>query len=388
MSHGQAAKFPVFERLKHFNTGSNGPLPLIFTETLARLSQDQLHNGTLVPHTMQSELAALRRLRSVLAGILGGESSRLILCASTSSALALALEALAPKRGGVALVEEFEHPAVKNSLTAKAGQKGFEVREVAAPVHVQDRTEIWLTELAKLNREQDALMITSPVSWINGSGLDLKRVIGAAQKLRVRVLLDGAQSAGAVPVHFDDLGADAFCFPSQKWLFGPNGFGGLLLSQSAAERAQESCTARSYLPLEALDWPLHQLEVQGLTWFFPALEAWCRSLEWIESQCSWAKVYERTAQARKHLLARVAESSVLNKLCSWPQSTEDRGGGLVHFSLETSQAQTLAQEMLQDRWYVRSIPEPAGLRVSVAFFHETSQIDELVVELETRLKRF
>ena len=45
------------------------------------------------------------------------------------------------------------------------------------------------------------------------------------------VIVDGAQAAGAIPVDLAALGADAYAFPGQKWLLGPEGTGALAVTR-------------------------------------------------------------------------------------------------------------------------------------------------------------
>ena len=48
-------------------------------------------------------------------------------------------------------------------------------------------------------------------------------------------VIDGAQSAGAIPVRLDDLGVDAYAVPGQKWLLGPEGMGALWVRRGLAD---------------------------------------------------------------------------------------------------------------------------------------------------------
>ena len=45
------------------------------------------------------------------------------------------------------------------------------------------------------------------------------------------LLVDGAQSAGALPIAMDDLGADLLAFTGHKALYGPTGTGGLVIGE-------------------------------------------------------------------------------------------------------------------------------------------------------------
>ena len=48
-------------------------------------------------------------------------------------------------------------------------------------------------------------------------------------------MIDGAQSAGAIPVALDELDVDAYAVPGQKWLLGPEGMGALWVRRAFAD---------------------------------------------------------------------------------------------------------------------------------------------------------
>src|SRR5690606_38293641 len=54
------------------------------------------------------------------------------------------------------------------------------------------------------------------------------------------VVIDGAQSAGHLPVDVEEIGCDFYALPGQKWLLGPEGTGGLYVRPSALERLAPS----------------------------------------------------------------------------------------------------------------------------------------------------
>src|SRR5262249_55094642 len=62
------------------------------------------------------------------------------------------------------------------------------------------------------------------VLWTTGSRLDLARLSRPGGPL---VLVDGAQSAGAIPI--DLTGADFYTVSAQKWLCGPDPSGALFV---------------------------------------------------------------------------------------------------------------------------------------------------------------
>ena len=71
------------------------------------------------------------------------------------------------------------------------------------------------------------LVSISHVLWTTGAVMPVARIAEIAHARGALVVVDGAQAAGAIPVRFDDLGADLYAIPAQKWLLGPEGMGAL-----------------------------------------------------------------------------------------------------------------------------------------------------------------
>jgi selenocysteine lyase/cysteine desulfurase len=81
-----------------------------------------------------------------------------------------------------------------------------------------------------------------PTALVNGAS----NVCGTIQPLReiadfcrergIYLVVDGAQTAGVVPVNVEELGIAAFCFTGHKGLMGPQGVGGIVWNPEFAER--------------------------------------------------------------------------------------------------------------------------------------------------------
>src|SRR5262249_31075786 len=69
------------------------------------------------------------------------------------------------------------------------------------------------------------LLAVSHVLWTNGVKLDVHAL---KERTRVPVLVDGAQSVGAIPVDVGEL--DFYTVSGQKWLCGPEATGALYVA--------------------------------------------------------------------------------------------------------------------------------------------------------------
>src|SRR5439155_1937708 len=84
------------------------------------------------------------------------------------------------------------------------------------------------------------LVVVSHVAWSTGAMLPIQGIADLARARGAWLAVDGAQSAGAIPVRVSDLGADFFAVSAQKWLLGPEGMGALYVGPVALARARQA----------------------------------------------------------------------------------------------------------------------------------------------------
>jgi cysteine desulfurase/selenocysteine lyase len=79
--------------------------------------------------------------------------------------------------------------------------------------------------------EKTKLVAITQVSNVFGSVQDVKGITKIAHRNGIKVLIDGAQSAGHMPVDLKDLGCDFFATAGHKGLLGPQGTGVLYVKE-------------------------------------------------------------------------------------------------------------------------------------------------------------
>ena len=76
----------------------------------------------------------------------------------------------------------------------------------------------------------------SHVLWASGTVLPVARIAEMAHARGAILVVDGAQSAGAMPVDLAATGADVYAIPAQKWLLGPEGMGAVAVAPVVRDR--------------------------------------------------------------------------------------------------------------------------------------------------------
>src|SRR5690606_17428863 len=79
--------------------------------------------------------------------------------------------------------------------------------------------------LKSLISEKTRLICISHVLYCSGDKLPVRAICNVAREKSIPVLIDGAQSFGAMPVNVKELGCDFYSAPGQKWICGPEGSG-------------------------------------------------------------------------------------------------------------------------------------------------------------------
>ena len=211
MTHEEArAQFPVLERLAYLNAGSSGPLPRTAVEaTRSRLDRDlaEGRSGT----TYIEEVVGLReRIRGDIAAVLGTTTELVALTDSTTRGCQVAIAGLGLGPEDEIVTSNEEHFGLTGQLHGSGARVVVaEADEEALLAAVTPRTR---------------LVAVSHVLWTTGRRLDLARL---RQPDGPALLVDGAQSAGAIPV--DLAGADFYTVSAQKWLCAPEPTGALFV---------------------------------------------------------------------------------------------------------------------------------------------------------------
>jgi selenocysteine lyase/cysteine desulfurase len=213
------AEFPVLERLAFLNAGTDGPVPAVAVRAAREALEEQLAGGRYHPH-FAARMGLLSELRGQYARVLGCEPRDVALQTSTSEGLGKVLAGLDLGPGHEIVTSDSEHPGLIGPLIA-ARRRGAKIRAVP------------LRGVADAVRPATTLVACSHVSWVTGEVAP-----EALADVDVPVVLDGAQSAGAIAVDVKALGCAAYAAAGQKWLCGADGTGMLYLEPGFAERVR------------------------------------------------------------------------------------------------------------------------------------------------------
>ena len=175
------------------------------------------------------ELSAARTVlaaRQSSARLLGAsDPSRVVFSANVTEALNLALWGVL-KPGDHVVATAWDHNSVLRPLY-RLERLGLVTLDL---VPADERGRLDYDALERLVTPETRLVVASQVSNLTGNVADVARIAQVAHGNGALLLLDAAQSAGAMPVDMGALGVDLLAFTGHKALLGPTGTGGLIVA--------------------------------------------------------------------------------------------------------------------------------------------------------------
>jgi L-cysteine/cystine lyase len=202
------ADFPVFERYAYLNAGTNGPLARQTIDAVVAEQELEGREGRSGSAFIEHVLGLRDEARRAFADLLGVEPESIALTDSTSRGCAVVLSGLDLTPEDEVVMTDQEHFGLMGPVHASGARVVVtEATEDALVAAVTPRTK---------------LIATSHVLWTTGRRLDLERV---RTETGVPMLVDGAQSAGAIPVEVGEL--DFYTVSAQKYLCAPEPSGAL-----------------------------------------------------------------------------------------------------------------------------------------------------------------
>jgi L-cysteine/cystine lyase len=215
------AMFPVLDRYAYLNAGTFGPLSRSTLEVMAKLRAWEGIHGRAGRAYFDEMLERRERVRGLFAEQVQAPVDNVALTDSTTQGVHVVVIGLGLGPGDEVVTTDAEHFGLTGPLAASGATiRVARVRDAAAG-DVYDLIERDVTPRTRL-------IATSAVSWIDGTVFPWHALRDATQ---VPVLVDGAQSVGAIEV--DVAGADFYTISGQKWLCGPDATGALFVADPA-----------------------------------------------------------------------------------------------------------------------------------------------------------
>ncbi|MBA2299490.1 MAG: aminotransferase class V-fold PLP-dependent enzyme, partial [Chloroflexi bacterium] len=226
--------------------------------------------------------------------------------------------------------------------------------------------------------ERTRLVAVSHVLWSTGAVLPIAGIAEIAHARGAIVVVDGAQSAGAIPVEMAATGADVYAIPAQKWLLGPEGMGAVAVAPGVRDRLQP--TLGGYFTFETVDptgvavrWP-DARRFEASNYHRPSIVGMARSIGWLSMFVGLDWVYERGAAMAR--LAADRLSAIAGVELVTPRA---HMATLVTFRIAGWPADAALDELGARVFAIaRTVPLVDALRISVGFYTSEAELERFL----------
>ena len=175
-------------------------------------------------------------------------------------------------------ISPYEHNAVARTVHALA--KRYAIQVVLLPVCEDGIIDLTQTAWMFIQSPPDLLCMTV-VSNVTGYVLPIAELTALAKQAGAKVLLDGAQAVGLLPLNLQQLQPDYLVFAGHKTLYGPFGVGGFFLKkEDVLQPVLYGGTGTNSLNLEMPAFGIGQYEPGSPD--YTAIAGLGAALEWLE----------------------------------------------------------------------------------------------------------
>ncbi len=362
----------------YLNAGTFGPLPDCVIQAMQECIQNDWQNGRLGVAAFEAIGTIYSNARSSMARLVNADVEEIALTDNTGEGLNIISFGINWHEGDEVITTNHEHISLLAPLYQLRDRYGIVIR--FADIGPSAELPV-LKAIADLVTPRTRLISISHVTWTTGAVLNISEVAYMGREWGIPVLIDGAQSAGAIPIDVKDLGVDFYAIPMQKWLCGPDGTGALYVRKNMLKLV--SPTYVGYWSIkheEGLEWELlesaQRFEVGGRQ--TAAIAGQAAVLNWLEQTVGHQWLFERIVSLSAYAYKALREVPGLTILTPRPGES-----GLVSFKLEGRDDAEIVT-YLRDKYnmYIRNIPTTKSLRISTGFYNTEEEIDKLVAALK------
>lgn len=367
---------PAVAHVRYFNNGTCGPLPVSSARAMADEAAREVETGRVGEKVHARAQDQRARLRAALTQFLGAPDGTVALTHHTTEGMNIAVLGHDFTPGDEILTTDVEHPGALAPLYTLRERRGVRLTALRVGADAGDLPERVRAAIGPRTR----LLVLSHVSYSTGALLPVAEVAAVCRQRRVPVVVDGAQSAGAIAVDVVALGVDAYAIPGQKWLYGPEGTGALYVRREVIPTLVPPMAGYHSVAEhddEALTYTFHpdarRFEVGSM--YLPGLRGLQASLSWLHEDVGVAWAHRRIRTMALQCRERIAALSGARLI------TPEPAAGLVVFTLDGVDPEAAVATLEAKGIAIRWIPRPRALRVSVGLHNDESDLEALVEAL-------
>ena len=385
---------PALANKAYFNYGGQGPLPSV---SLDAMLESWKHIQELGPFTsdvwpfISAETNSTRRLLAQHCGI---PPHRMALTENVTSGCVLPLLGLPFRAGDRLLISDCEHPGVVAACAELSRRQdlAIDILPVKQLRSSRNDTDAGVMEALEQHLQpRTRLVVLSHLLWNTGQIMPINAV---AERLKNHaqhpfLLVDAAQSFGQIPCKTAAANSDIYAFTGHKWACGPEGLGGVALSDRVLAEASptligwRSLRDESKADLNNSD-PFHHdsRRFEVATSCVPLMAGLRSSLQLLEQQGSAEQRWDCIQKLSGGLWQGLESLEHVTPLLKVPPTS-----GLVSFQIKGNvpPAEYVKQLGAQGLW-IRDLADPSCLRACTHIMTTETELTSLTNSLEALAK--
>lgn len=358
----------------YLNTGTFGPLPTCATQIMQQHIQQDTQIGRLGSRFYEAMRVTYESARQAVARLIHADDEEVALTDNTGEGLNVICYGLNWQPGDEIITSNHEHFSLLAPLYQLRNRYGVVLKVADLGPHAERSA---LAAVADLVTPRTRLIVLSHVTYTTGTRLEVSEIGALGRRHGIPVLIDGAQSVGAIPLDMHALGVDFYAMPGQKWLCGPDGTGALYVRRESLHYVTSTYVGYfSAAEMSGDTWQLlenaRRFEVGGRQ--TAAVAAQAATLAWLEQTVGYAWLFERIAALNAY--AHRALQAVPGLTLFTARASDS---GLLTFTLAEQHAEEVVNTLrTQYNIDVRTIMPMNALRISTGFYNTEEEIDTLV----------
>ena len=377
---------PALSNKTYFNYGGQGPLPTPALEAITASWQRIQELGPFTTDVWPFIEQETARVRRQLAALCGVGAHRLALTENVTSGCVLPLWGLPWQSGDELLISDCEHPGVVAACQELARREGLSITtlpvlDLCCSTPRAELDQAVLQAMEQRLSPRTRLVALSHLLWNSGSVMPIAAV---AERLRQHplqpwLLVDAAQSMGSLPVQEAAAAADIYAFTGHKWCCGPEGLGGVALSERLLEQAQPTLIGWRSLRHEASASSSFHKDARRFevaTSCVPLCSGLATSLELLEAEGTPAQRLQRIQSGSRRLWQGLQTIEGVKTVLPEPPPA-----GLVSFTLAGLSSAAVVESLGEQGLWIRRLDDPDCLRACTHITTTDTEIDELLEAL-------
>jgi len=370
---------PSLADCAYFQTGGFSPKPApVIDEVIHWLRFGS--QGPALPAVGQALQDALEAARSAVARTLGAHDDEVMLNENTTIGINIVANGIDWRAGDNVILSDHEHPGNRIPWYNVATRYGVELRFL----RISNDPADLLGRFDALLDGRTRVVSVSHVSRRTGVHLPARELVETAHRHAVPVLLDGAQSFGAIPVDVHALDCDFYTCSGHKYIMGPQSTGAFYVRRDMLEwlkpswigsHSQETMDFDGHMTLKtsAGRFEFATRNIADQAGFRKAIEMW--------EAVGWENVFQATASYTTEMKRRLEEIPRLEILTPLPY---DHSAGIVTFRIPGVPSSRICPSLWE---HARVLVAPLNgddemVRVSTHAFNTAGECERLAVGLK------